>query len=201
MRRLSTQFLVVVLAVTLSAGAAGAQEGIGDAGAPPPDECTLKARTIEDLERLVASPDAATPEPVEISEPFEMPEGSALVDDELEEVKKDLRRAIACFNTGEPLKGLATYTDRWVREFIGGAGGLTPDVIAALQEVKPLDPEDYVRILQYGAATLLDDGRIAIVVLGDDPADTNPPGERLFILAETEPGRFLIDQVVEIESD
>ncbi len=192
--------LVAVLALlfVLAALPAAAQEATPTVDAPDPALCTLRPLTVDDLQRIqdAGFPPIETPTPV--SDPFVMPPGEDLFTHELKEVQKDLRRAIACVNTGEPLKALAAYTDRWIANFLQEQGGLDDELIAGLQVDRELQPETYLRILQFGDAVRLEDGRVAIVVLGSDPSKGDSPSQRLFLMAEVRPGRFLIDEVIPI---
>lgn len=170
--------------------------------APDPELCTLQPRTIEELQQLVAGRSIETEaSPTPLPDPFVMPEGLSLFDDERAEVEKDLLRAVACFNTGDPLKVFATYTDAYVLDLIDRLGGLDDEVEAVLSTIRSLEPSQYIVVISIDAPVLIDDGRVVIVVSGDDLADENPPGPRLFYLEEVLPGRWLIDDVVEVELD
>ncbi len=169
------------------------------AAGPDPALCTLTAPTIDELQTLVQNPellDAQTPTP--LPEPFEMPRGFALFDDERIEVEKDLIRAVACFNTGNPLAVFSTYTDRYVVQIVTNLGGLEPDVIDGLTTTRVLDEEEYIQLLSIDDMVLLGDARVAVLATGYNPADGLPPGSRLFYLEEVLPGRWLIDEVVEL---
>jgi hypothetical protein len=131
---------------------------------------------------------------------FEMPEGLPLLDAEREEVEKDLRRAFGCFNTGDPLQVFSTYTDRYVQILIARLGGMTDEVVAFLSNPQPLEPNEYIRLLEFGEAVLLEDERVVIRVVGDDPTDTQPPSSRIIYLEEVLSGRWLIDDVIELPS-
>ena len=102
---------------------------------------------------------------------------------------------------GFPLKIFAVYTDAYVVELINRLGGLTQDVEAVLATVQPLEPPEYIVVLAFVDAVLLDDGRVVAVVSGDDPSDDTPPGPRVFYLEEVLPGRWLIDEFFEVELD
>ncbi len=195
--------LIVLMLMTFLASNAAvfAQDdviAIGDA--PDPALCTLDPRTIESLEQLLAqASDDPTPTPFALADPFEMPTGYSLFEDERAEVVKDLRRAVSCFNTGDPLKVFATYTDRYVLALLDRLGGLTPAVQNQLQTVVPVPADRQITVLSIGESVLLEDGRVAIIVLGDDLSDSDPPARRLFLLDEVKPGRWLIDDVYDIE--
>lgn len=194
---------VVILALLASAPIipVSAQDDVLQVSvAPEPELCTLEPRTLEELEALVSTDILADqPDPTPFPEPFEMPEGFSLFEDEQSEVEKDLIRAVSCFNTGDPLRVFATYTDRYVATLLGELGGLTDQVRAGLTTIRPVEPNQYVTILSFGESVLLDDGRVAVVVFGDDLSNDDPPGPRLFLLDEVLPGRWLIDEVVDIE--
>jgi hypothetical protein len=195
---------VAVIAVSLMflalAPAAAQDDVVVEANAPDPALCTLDARTIEEIRELVA---AGTPvpavSPTPLPDPFVMPEGMALSEEERAEVEKDLLRAISCFNTGDPLKVFAVYTDDYVVELIERLGGLTDEAELVLTNIRPMETSDYIVVLAILDAVLLDDGRVLVVVSGDDPSDESPPGPRVFYLEEVLPGRWLIDEFFEVE--
>jgi len=191
-------FLSLLMASTVAMAAQ--DDAVAEIEPPDPALCTLQPRTIEELQQLVASrgpePQAS---PTPLPDPFEMPEGFSLFEDERAEVEKDLLRAVSCFNTGDPLKVFATYTDAYVLKLIDQLGGLDEEVEAVLSTVRPLEPKEYIVILSIEDPVLINDGRVVVVVSGDDPADDNPPGPRLFYLEEVLPGRWLIDDVIEVE--
>lgn len=175
-----------------------AQEPTPAIDVPDPSLCTLAPLTPADLQRIQNENILPIETPTPVSDPFEMPSGEELFTHDREEVEKDVRRAIACVNTGEPLRALAAYTDRWIANFLAEQGGLTDELIASLQVDRALQPESYLQIHDYGDAVWLADDRVAIVITGDDPSDVDPPIRRLFLMAEVLPGRFLIDEVIAI---
>jgi len=198
------RFLLVTLALLAGlliapwALPAAAQEATPTVDAPDPALCTLNPLTPGDLQRIQDAELPPTETPTPVADPFVMPAGEELFTHDQEEVQKDLRRAIACVNTGEPLKALAAYTERWIANFLIEQGGIDDDLIAGLQVDRNLQPKSYLRILSFGDAVRLPDDRVAILVTGDDPADADPPEQRLFLMAEVRPGRFLIDEVIPI---
>lgn len=168
---------------------------------PDPALCTLEPRAIADVAALVdaAADQPSPPPPTAVAVPFVMPDGFSLVEDERAEIEKDLVRAIACINTGDPLKVFAAYSDRYVVALVEELGGMTESVAAGLQTVRPLDEEHRLQIVSIDDSILLYDGRALVLVTGDNPADDQPAGPRAFYLLETLPGRWLVDEVIEIE--
>ncbi len=187
---------ILALLVAVSITPAAAQEATPTADAPDPALCTLRPLTPDDLQRIQAADFLPIAPPTPVSDPFVMPPGDELFTHDRNEVEKDLRRAIACVNTGEPLKALAAYTDRWIANFLTEQGGLDDELIAGLQVDRDLQPQEYVQLIGFGDAVRLADGRVAIVVTGNDPSKNEPPSRRLFLMAEVRPGRFLIDEVI-----
>lgn len=186
--------LAALLAVPVSA-----QEATPTVAVPDPALCTLNPLTPADLQRIEDAELGPFPTTTPITGNITLPDGEELFSSEREEVEKDLIRAIACVNTGEPLKALAAYTDTWIAAFLLQQGGLDDELIAGLQVDRSLQPENYLQIQFFGDAARLGDGRVAIVVVGEDPTDGAGPRPRLFIMSEVKPGRFLIDEVVPIE--
>lgn len=166
---------------------------------PDPALCSLNPLTPDDLQRIAATELGPFPTTTPITGNITLADGAELFSSEREEIEKDLIRAIACVNTGEPLKALAAYTDTWIAAFLLQQGGLDDDLIAGLHVDRSLQPEDYLQIQLFGDAARMSDGRVAIVVVGEDPADGSGARPRLFVMAEVKPGRFLIDEVVPIE--
>jgi hypothetical protein len=192
--------IVVAMMLATMAPAVAQDDVVVETTAPDPELCTLDPRTLDEIRQLVA---VGTPvpamSPTPLPDPFVMPEGFALSDEERAEVEKDLLRAVSCFNTGDPLKAFAVYTDEYVVELIRRLGGLTEAVEAVLMTVQPPEPPEYITILAFVDAVLLDDGRVLVIVSGDDPTDDLPPGPRAFYLREVLPGRWLIDEFFAVE--
>ena len=178
---------------------ASAQDATPTAAAPDPALCTLNPLTPDDLQRIAGTVSTPVPTSTPITGNMVLPDATELFTSEREEVEKDIRRAIACVNTGEPLKALAAYTDAWIGSFLISQGGLDDDLIAGLQVDRDLQPDQYLQIISFGDGARLADGRVAIVVVGADPATGGEQRPRLFIMDEVRPGRFLIDEVVPIE--
>lgn len=199
--RIRSIMIGVALLGAVLAAPAGAQEPSPTVDIPDPALCTLKPLTQDDLQRIEDQgfPPIETPTPVAL--PFQMPAGEELFTSDREEVEKDLRRSIACVNTGEPLKALAAYTDRWIANFLAQQGGFDEELMAGLLVDRDLQPETYLQIHRIGEPVRLADDRVAVLVTGDNPADEAPPSDRLFLLAEVRPGRYLIDEVITIPSE
>lgn len=196
--RIRSLFTMVVLLAALYVLPVAAQDATPTADIPDPSLCTLKPLTPADLQRIQEAGIEPNETPTPTTGSFVMPEGEELFTRDREEVQKDLSRAIACVNTGEPLKALAAYTDRWISNFLVEQGGLDDELIAGLQVDRDLQPDQYLQILGFGDAVRMDDDRVAIVVTGDDPSTDAPASKRLFIMDEVKPGRYLIDEVIQI---
>ena len=198
--RIRLSFFTLACMAALLFVSVAAQEATPVAVAPDPALCTLNPLTPEDLQRIAETDLQPAPTSTPITDTIVLPDGEELFTSEREEVEKDIIRAIACVNTGEPLKALAAYTDRWIGDFIIAQGGLDDELIAGLQVNRGLQPDQYLQILLFADAARMGDGRVAIVVTGVNPSDGGEPRSRLFVMDEVRPGRFLIDEVVPIES-
>ena len=116
---------------------ASAQDATPTAATPDPALCTLNPLTPDDLQRIAGTVSTPVPTSTPITGNMVLPDATELFTSEREEVEKDIRRAIACVNTGEPLKALAAYTDAWIGSFLISQGGLDEDLIAGLQVDQP----------------------------------------------------------------
>ncbi len=171
--------------------------------APDPALCTLDARSIEEIETLVdaASAQPEEPTPTAVPSPFVLPDGFSLVEEERAEIEKDVLRAIACVNTGDPLKVFSSYSDRYVVDLVQQLGGMSDQVISGLLTVRELTEDQRLQVISFDDAILLHDGRALVIVTGDNPADDQPAGPRAFYLVEAQPGRWLVDEIVEIVTE
>ncbi len=198
--RIRSMLIVLTCVAALVSVPVAAQDATPIVAVPDPVLCTLNPLTPNDLQRIADTTTTPFPTSTPISGNIVLPDGKELFTSEREEIEKDISRAIACVNTGEPLKALAAYTDNWIGQFLIAQGGLDDELIAGLQVDRDLQPAQYLQILSFGDGARLSDGRVAIVVVGDDPTDNRDPEPRLFVMTEVKPGRFLIDEVVPIES-
>lgn len=166
---------------------------------PAPEECTTAPRTLEELQGLVATPlpetmpatPAATPGPVDAATEAA--------------VRAVIRELIACSNAGDFWRVLALYSDRYVRAYVaqlveaitGQPGPMTEAIYQRFAGNHPLAPESRLVILGFGPSEWLPDGRIAVVVIGDDPVDSEPAGPTRFILV-AQSGQWRIDDFEDV---
>jgi hypothetical protein len=138
--RVRSLFITIAVLAALLVLPVAAQDATPTVDAPDPALCTLNPLTPDDLQRIqdAGLPPIETPTPV--ADPFVMPTGDELFTHDQEEVQKDLRRAIACVNTGEPLKALAAYTERWIANFLSQQCCIDDYLIACLQVDRYLLP-------------------------------------------------------------
>ena len=196
--RIRSMLILLACVGALVSVPVAAQDATPVVSAPDPALCTLNPLTPNDLQRIADTTTTPPPTSTPILGNIVLPDGEELFTSEREEIEKDISRAIACVNTGEPLKALAAYTDNWIGQFLLAQGGLDDELIAGLQVDRDLQPAQYLQILSFGDGARMADGRVAIVVVGVNPADNREPESRLFVMAEVKPGRYLIDEVVPI---
>lgn len=169
---------------------------------PAPEECTAAPRTLEELQGLIATPfpettpvsPAATPGPVDAATEAA--------------VHAVVRELIACSNAGDFWRVLALYSDRYVRDFVtqlveaitGQPGPMTEAIYQRFAGNHPLPLESRLIILAFGPSERLPDGRIAVVVIGDDPVDREPAGPTRFILV-AQGGQWRIDAFEDVPEE
>ena len=191
MKRLAVVVFALV-ALLLGPSLARAQEATpspeGIFGFPDPAECTVAARTAAELEAIVATPAAATPEATP-SELAEMPEGVPADAATVAEVLSTLREAVACINTGDDLKIIQFYSDDLIRRLLGNAplGQLEQEGTPV-----PLTEEQMTELIAISGMVMLPDGRVAVVVTGDDHTNPAPATDTIFYFVKVG-DRWLID--------
>jgi hypothetical protein len=157
-------------------------------GFPDPSECTVAARTVAELEAILATPAAGTPEatPTELAE---MPQGVPADATTVAEVQATLREAIACINTGDDLNILQFYSDDLIRRLLAGA---QLDQLEGQGTPVPLTQEQMTELIAISGMVMLEDGRVAVVVTGDDHTNPAPATDTLFVFVKVG-DRWLID--------
>ncbi|HEY8447938.1 MAG TPA: hypothetical protein VIL01_12605 [Thermomicrobiales bacterium] len=187
-RWLLLPLLAAALLTTGSSALAGQATPTPDV--PAPEECTTEPVTLEELQALVATPVAAMP----AASP---PATSTAVDAETEAaVRAVIRELIACSNAGDLWRVLALYSDRFIRQWslslveglTGEAGPMPDQIYRGLAGARPLPEGARISILSFGAVERLPDGRVAAIVVGDDPQDQEPAGPTRFLLVEQADG-------------
>jgi hypothetical protein len=163
---------------------------------PAPEECTVAPLTRDQLIAILATPAAPAPAPASPT-PFVMPAGEPVDAATATAVQATIHEFIACLNARDYWRAYALYTDDFLRESLAGvtAADLTQEAYDQLATPTPLAPEERAAIVEYREIVALPDGRVAVLVVGDDPTNPRPPAPALVYLIEVE-GRWLIDGVV-----
>jgi len=165
--------------------------------APDPSECRVAPRPLDDVATVVGTATSdQTTSAVGTPAPFEPPEGSAVDEATAATVRATLRELFACTNAGDFLRVYALFTDDFLRSFFVG----TPfsDEVAAFigASPQPLPDEERRVIVRLGEPRLLDDGRVGVPIVLDEPADPRSEESDYAILESVE-GRWLVDEIHE----
>jgi hypothetical protein len=161
-----------------------------------PEECTTAPRPADFLADLIATPAAAAA----VTPITGLPQGTPPDERTRTEIEAAVRQLVACSNTGDILRGLALFTDGYLRRTLNPSGRLTPedaiDLIAPYATPIPLVPEQMVRLVAVRDVVALPDGRVAAVAVTDGGIP-NPPGVTVDLLVFVTVGdRWLIDETV-----
>jgi hypothetical protein len=196
MKRLTTALAALAAGALLFTGAATAQDATPIS--PAPELCTLTPPTYEQLSAYAASPVAEASAPVEATPGAELtlPEGTPLDDATRDAVEQSMIINVACLNTGSTLLTMAAYSQAALERLIGGSGPVSQELYDSLATPEAIAEEARTVIFEFQDMVLLDDGRVAAIIVGDDQADeTAPAGPTLFYLAEKD-GHWYIDDFV-----
>ena len=165
---------------------------------PAPELCTLTPPTYDQLSAYSASPIAeveasaeATPGPELV-----LPEGTPLDDATRDAVEQSMVINVACLNSGSTLMFMAAYSQDALERLIGGSGDLSQELYESLSTPEAIAEADRTVIVEFQEMVMLEDGRVAAIIVGDDQGDdSSPAGPTLFYLTEKD-GHWYIDDFV-----
>ncbi|MGE3796246.1 MAG: hypothetical protein AB7G88_00275, partial [Thermomicrobiales bacterium] len=179
MRVASILFGLISLLIVAAIPASAQNEASGEPLVPDPAQCTLEPATRERLDAIVdltlihATPLASAG----FGTPVTLPEGAgAPVSPELQaEIEEAMTINVACLNTGNTLLQISIYSDMGARRVLGeDVEAITDEEFAQLATPVALSPEGMTAIYGFGRAIDLGDGRVAIVIEGDDQSQPDP---------------------------
>ena len=188
---------VPLLALMLGLMALSAPVAAQDATpiSPAPELCTLTPPTYEQLSAYAASPVAEVTEATP-SATLTLPEGTPVDDATREAVEQSMIINVACLNTGSTLLTMAAYSQGALEGLIGGSGPVSQELYDSLATPEAIAEEDRTVIFEFQDMVLLDDGRVAAIIVGDNQGDESAPaGPTLFYLAEQD-GHWYIDDFI-----
>ncbi len=166
--------------------------------APAPELCTLTPPTYEQLSAYAASPIAEVAATAEATPGAELalPEGTPLDDATRDAVEQSMIINVACLNSGSTLLTMAAYSQGALERLIAGSGDLSQELYESLATPEAIAEGDRTVIVEFQDMVMLEDGRVAAIIVGDNQGDdTSPAGPTLFFLAETD-GHWYIDDFV-----
>jgi hypothetical protein len=186
--------LMVALTLLIASQLTGTAQDVTPV-APNPELCPFEPLTREELESIIATP-VVEPEIYNESQagtPVAPPSEGQPVDEATQQsIEESMVENIACINTGEPLRQLAIYTNEGIKRVMGATDTITDEQYAMVLTPTTLDESGWTVIYGFSEAVMLDDGKVAIVIEGDDPTNEGPPSPTLFILVEQD-GHWFID--------
>jgi len=205
-KRLAAILLALTALLLVQAGSVRAQEATpaaagtptGIFGFPDPSECTVAERTIDELQSILATPTAATPAATPVSD--QIPAGTPADAQTVSEIQATLREAVACINTGDILKVLNFYSDDLVRRLLAGypldqlqATPVSGTPVTGTPE--PLPEARQTELIAISGMVVQPDGRVVVVVTGDDHSNSAPASDTLFYWKKVG-DKWLIDDFI-----
>ncbi|MGE3797703.1 MAG: hypothetical protein AB7G88_07660 [Thermomicrobiales bacterium] len=151
---------------------------------PDPANCQTSAKTLDDMQAVLATPVAADATPLN-----RLPPGTPVRQPTATAVTAALLELFACVNAGDFLRAYALYSDDYLRQILRGSN------IIALATPEPLASDEWTTILNIADIRELADGRVAATVVLD-PALI--PVDKIFVFVLVEQnGRWLVDDVLD----
>lgn len=167
--------------------------GVSLPGAPPPADCIVAARMVE--EWLTATPTAAgTPAPMP-SETGGKPADEATV----EAIAELVWQSVACTNANDLGRSLALHSDHALARMFDGPGRITVDELDAFLDIQPtvVGADSQLALVSVSDFRQFEDGRVTAVVTTRNP--TGAYVDRLLFVFEN--GRWLIDGSVPLDAE
>lgn len=164
-------------------------------------ECTVEPVSFEDLSQTLATPAAEPAAPEASPTAVTAPEGDPADATTTEAVRETISELTACLNAGQLLSSLALYSDGFLQSAFSEIEITQEMFDEQLTTVDPRPEGEQVLLYSFDDVVMTDDGRAAVVVVGDDLANEGPPSATLFYLVE-EGDRWLVDDTAEdIQTD
>jgi len=184
-----------LLALLLVATSPVAAQETGEPIVPDPELCTLEPTTRDRIDAIIAMDlVAATPlADAGFGTPVALPEGAPVSPELQTEIEEAMTINVACLNTGDVLTQMSIYSDMGVRRLLGeSAQPITDDEFAQISTPTALEPDQMTAIYDFSDAIDLGDGRVAIVIVGDDMSQPDPASPTLFVLVQQD-GHWVVD--------
>lgn len=173
------------------AAATPASQATGDRQ-PQRIPCEVEPITSE---RLVGVLEAATPIPLVVFTPDEIPEGDPVDDATAEAVTATVVTALNCRNAGDFPRVYTLFSDRMLQQLFGGLDTIPPEILRALADApQRVRPVLRVNLVEIDRISQLPDGRVSAVVVTANSTHTFTD----IIYFVEEDGQWLIDEAVSI---
>jgi hypothetical protein len=164
----------------------------------PAVECTVEPITYQALIDLVATPavtEEATVESEATPTPLALPPGEPADDETVAAVEQAVQEITSCLNAGELKRVLALYSDGYLQKQFQGATFTEEEFEAELGTVTPREEGQEILVYSFGDVVITDDGRAAVIVVGDDLTNERPASGTLFYLVNDD-DTWKIDETV-----
>ena len=153
----------------------------------PAVECTVDQITYEGLGEIASTPpptEETTPEPESTPTLLELPAGEPADDETAAAVQQAVQEITACLNAGDLKRVLSLYSDGFLQRQFNGATFTEEEFEAELGVVTPREEDEQILIYSFGEVVITDDGRAAVIVVGDDLMNERPAAGTLFYLVQ-----------------
>lgn len=146
-------------------------------------------------ERLAGALEAATPAPLVVFAPGEVPTGDPVDAATADAVTNTVVTALNCRNAGDFPRVYTLFSDRMIGQLFGGPETVPPEILQALGEApQRVRPPFRVNLVEVDVISQAPDGRVSAVVVTANATHTFT--DVLFFVAEGD--QWLIDEAVAI---
>jgi hypothetical protein len=165
-----------------------------------PEECQVAPRPSEEVFALLGMAEGVAT-PAADRTPVPAPPWQAASGETVEAATATIREWLACINADDNFRIAALMTDGALVRFFGGGLAADEAIEGARANLAgtpvPRTEEEHVRLVAVSDVSLLEDGRVAVLALLNEPVLPPHGQETLLVIFAQDDDRLLIDDIVQ----
>jgi ketosteroid isomerase-like protein len=166
----------------------------------PPEECQIEPRVADEVHALLGLVDGGEASPAPRT-PIPAPPWTAADEETVAAAEATAREWLACINADDNLRIAALMTDAAITRFFANNLRTAEEIERARENLaaapEPREEQRRARLLHVTDVSLLDDGRVAALIVINEPL-LQPRGTEALLLIFAQVGeRWLLDDIIQ----